>query len=438
MEILPQLLLIILLIFLNGFFVASEFALVAVRKTRIEELVRKKNTAAKLVQGALANLDSYISATQLGITIASLALGWIGEPILAGFFEPVFSFLPENVAVISSHTFSVLIAFLTITFFHIVFGELVPKNIALVKSEKVSLYIITPLIGFTKLFKPFIFILQRSGALVLTLLDIHVPTGQQLAYSKDEIRMILTQSGQQGTIPSNEVEMVYNVLKLGDIPIKQIMIPRTDIVAFKGEITLQEVVKRLKKTPHSRFPIYERSIDQIIGFVHIKDVFKEIFARDEDTKLIDTNLIREILHVPEIKRADEVLLDMRRKRIHLAVVNDEYGGTAGIVTLEDIIESLVGEIEDEFEKPFHEIRKLSDGTYFIDGLASVERVQEKFKLPMRGQGYTTIGGLVFGLLGREPHLGDEIQIGPVILTVEKMERKRIKTLHLHIDKKKKK
>lgn len=437
MEIVPQLILVLFLVFLNGFFVASEFALVAVRKTRIDELARKGNKAAALVQKSLIDLETYISATQLGITLASLSLGWVGEPVIANFLEPYFAFLPDDAAFITAHTVAVAIAFSIITFLHIVFGELAPKSIALQRSEITSLFIIAPLIFFTRLFKPFIFVLNGAGILVLKSFGFTGPAGHQLVHSEEELKMLLSQSGQEGAIDQEEVEMVYNVFKLGDIPVKQIMVPRTDVVAFNVTRPLKEVVREIEKNLHSRFPVYEHSIDTVIGFVHVKDIYKEILSSDGTKRLSQTDLVRKIISVPETKRADEVLLDMRRKRVHLAVVSDEYGGTSGIVTLEDIIESLVGEIQDEFEQPAHSIQKQPDGSFLVDGLTPIDRVQEKFSLPMRGQGYTTIGGLVFGLLGREPQVGDEVQIGTIVFRIEEMDKKRIKTMRLKKEKKRK-
>ncbi|RJQ36947.1 HlyC/CorC family transporter [Candidatus Microgenomates bacterium] len=430
MEIIPQLGLIIILVLLNGYFVASEFALVAVRKTRIDELVKRGNPTAKLVQKALADLDSFISATQLGITLASLALGWIGEPTIAHFLEPYFTFLPKEAATISAHSLSIIIAFTIITFLHIVLGELAPKTIALQKAEITSLFVIAPLTVFTRIFSPFIWVLNRAGSMVLKLFGFTAPSGHQLVHSEEEIRMILSQSAESGAIPKKEAEMMYSVFRLGDIPVKQIMVPRTDIVAFNVSTSLKEIVKHVQRHPHSRFPIYEHSIDNVIGFVHIKDIYREILKSKDKKRLSETRLIREIIDVPETKRIDKVLLDMRSKRVHIAVVNDEYGGTAGMATLEDIIESLVGEIQDEFEQPFRDIQKQSDGSYLVDGLTAIEIVQSKFNLPMKGQGYTTIGGLVFGLLGRQPEQGDVVQIVNIIFRVEKIEGKRIGTLRL--------
>lgn len=447
MEFIFQLGIVIILVLLNGFFVASEFALVAVRKTRIDELANKGNAAAKLVQKSIAHLDTYISATQLGITLASLALGWIGEPAIAHFVEPYLSFLPSEAAFISSHTIAVTIAFSFITFLHIVLGELAPKTVALQKAEKTSLVIIAPLIAFTFIFKPVIWLLNGAGAAVLKLFGFSAPAGHTLVHSEEEIKMLLKQSGMTGVIAKDEVEMVYNVFQLGDTMVKQIMVPRTDIMSFNVAIALADIIKRIGKNVHSRFPVYEHSIDNIIGFIHVKDIYKAAIKIEKKSreagsasggkKLSEMNIIRNIITVPETKKANEVLVEMRKKRVHLAVVNDEYGGTAGIITLEDVLESLVGDIQDEFEKPEEPIKNLKDGSFIIDGLVPVKTVINRFKLPMRGQGYSTIGGLVFGVLGHQPKVGEKLQIGNIIFTVEKLEKKRIKTIRLTIQEKKK-
>lgn len=430
-----QLGLVLLLVLLNGYFVASEFALVAVRKTRIGELAKKGNVTAKLVQGALDDLDSYISATQLGITLASLALGWAGEPILARLIEPFFTFLPHEAALLTTHTAAVAIAFTTITFLHIVLGELAPKSVALQRAEATTLIIISPLILFTKIFRPFIWILNGAGHLVLKIFGLQAPPGHQLVHSEEEIKMLLKQSGKSGQIPLTEIEMVENIFQLGDIPVKYVMVPRTDIIAFNVAANLNDVLKKVERDAHSRFPVYETTVDTIIGFIHIKDVYRELLKHGEKMKLSQLKIIRTIISVPEMKKIDAVLQEMRRKRIHLAVVNDEYGGTAGIVTLEDIIESVVGEIEDEFDTPLRDIIRQKDGSYFVEGHTHVDEIREKFKLPLKGQGYSTIGGLVYGLLGHEPKNGDVVQISNLRIEVKQTHGKRIKILRIKKERK---
>lgn len=352
--------------------------------------------------------------------------------------EPRLSFLPGGASFITAHTLAVIIAFSIITFLHIVLGELAPKSVALQRSEKTALFIITPLILFAKIFRPFIWVLNGAGQVVLKLFGLSAPSDHQLIYSEEEVKMILYQSSIGGTISPKEVEMVYNVFQLGDIPVKLVMVPRTDILAFNIATSLKDVVRKIELHPHSRFPVFENSIDNIIGFIHVKDVYKELLRQGESVRLSKLKIVRSILNVPEAKKIDMVLQDMRRKRIHLGVVNDEFGGTAGIVTLEDIIESLVGEIEDEFDTPLKNIQKQKDGTYRIADHTLIEDIREKFNLPLKGQGYTTIGGLVFGLLGHEPTVGDFVEISNLHLEVKEMEGKRIKVLKLRKDPKRKK
>ena len=224
--------------------------------------------------------------------------------------------------------------------------------------------------------------------------------------------------------------MVYNVFQLGDIPVRLIMVPRTDVLAFNETMTLEEVGKRIESNMHSRFPIYEKSVDNIEGFIHVKDLYRELLKKPKSTPLSKLSIVRDTFTVPETKKIDAVLQDMCKHQVHLAVVIDEFGGTAGIVTLEDILESLVGEIQDEFDKPLKQIVRQKDGTYAIDGRTHISELQTKFKFPLKGQGFTTIGGLVFGLLGHEPEVGESVQVSNLQLTVDKLQGKRIKSLIL--------
>lgn len=430
METLIQVVVAILLVLLNGFFVASEFALVAVRKTRIQELVKSGSSSARLIQRALQDLDIYISSTQLGITIASLALGWIGEPALAHLILPLFSVFPDQIQYISAHTFAVAIAFIIITFLHIVVGELAPKTMALQRAETVASVLIGPLTVFTTIFQPVIWLLNTLGNYIVSAVGFKPATHQSAVHSEEEVKLILAQSAKSGVIPQEEIEMVYNVFKLGDIPVKRILVPRTEIVAFPMTASVDEVIKRIRKHTLSRFPVYDHSIDSIRGFIHIKDIYFALAEKKLSKTLSQLAIVHEILRVPESKKADDVLLEMRKKRIHIAVVQDEYGGTTGIVTLEDIIESLVGEIEDEFDKPIQYVVKEKNNSFLVDGRTSVDYIIKKFNLPIRGSGYTTIGGLMFAFLGKEPKVGEVVQLGSVAFTITKMSKNRIEQLRV--------
>lgn len=367
MEIIPQIALIFILVFLNGFFVASEFAIVTVRKTRIDELVREGNKRAEFVQNAIKNLESYISAIQLGVTISSLGLGWVGESTIANLIAPYFSvFLPDEIATISAHSIGISISFILITYLLIVLGELIPKTIAYQKSEKIALMIIIPITIFHIIFRPFIFILNKSSVMILKLIGFKKPSANSMVHSEEEIKMILAQSAEEGAIEKAEAEMVFRVLKLGDLPVKEIMIPKTKIIAFEIETPIKSVIKIAEENLHSRFPVYKDSVDNILGFIHIKEIYKyslsipkqkiienlynTLLRKEIGTKISKTKLIRKILKVSEDQEIDEVLLEMRSKRVHIAVVNDKLGKTTGIITLEDILETLVGDIHDELEK----------------------------------------------------------------------------------------
>lgn len=358
MEFIFQLLLVFLLVLLNGYFVAAEFALVAVRRTRINELVNKGNPSAKLVQKALSNLDSYISATQLGITLASLGLGWIGEPAIAHFIEPLLnSYFSSAAAIITAHSLAVILAFSAITFLHIVLGELAPKTIALQRAESTSLFIIIPLIAFTQVLKPFIWLLNNAGNLVVKSIGLKPPKRHQLVHSEEEIKMILAQSSEGGVIPQKEAEMVRNIFKLGDTNIKQIMTTKKNMIAFDIDISLTDLLDKASENIHSRFPVYKGSINNIIGFIHVKDLYQQAvdpigeiaFEEESKKKLSELDIVRDIIFVPENQKADRVLVLMRKKRVHMAIVRNNAAKTQGLVTLEDVVEDVVGEIEDEFE-----------------------------------------------------------------------------------------
>lgn len=332
---------ILFLVLLNGFFVASEFSLVSLRKTWIAELVRKGNKKAKQIQNAQKHLDTYISATQLGITLASLALGWVGEPYLAHVLERFGPFV--------SHSVAIAIAFSIITILHIVLGELAPKSIALLQPEKTSMYIITPLLVFSAVFKPVIYLLNAAGFLLLRMLGFKNTGNPYATHSVEEIKMLLSQSTRSGLIEKAEAEMVYKVFKLGDLRVKHIMVPRKQIIAFDAAKTLAQIEEFVDTHTHSRFPVYTSSIHNIIGFIHIKDIFKGLTRQNAQKTLAKTKFIRQIIRATENMRADDMLLEMRKKRVHIAALHNTSHRTTGIITLEDIVESLVGEIEDEFE-----------------------------------------------------------------------------------------
>jgi len=350
METIIQILFVFFLIILNGFFVAAEFSLVSARKTRIDEIAKKGGKRAKLVQQALRHISNFISATQLGITLSSLALGWIGEPFFAKLLAPFFISLPLPFQFVSAEGVAIFFAFTIITFFHIILGELVPKNIALQKSETVARLTIVPLMIFSFILKPFIFLLNNAGSTVLKVLGFSTQRVAQV-HSEEEIKMILTHSGKSGVIPQDEIDMVYNVFNLGDTTVKKIMVPRPEIVAFYEGDTLVSIFKVTNIKAFSRYPVYRNSLDDIVGFIHIKDIYREMYKRRGNKRLSQLDIIRKILTVTESAKLDRVLINMQRLHLQLAVVVNEQDKISGLVTLEDIVEGVVGEIEDEFDKP---------------------------------------------------------------------------------------
>lgn len=430
MEYFPQLILVVILILLNGFFAAAEYAIVAVRKTRIDDLVKKGDFIAKLVQQALEKREDYISATQLGVTFVSLMLGWIGEPVVAKLIGSLLFFIPNPIAYFTTHTLSIIIAFFILTYLSIVVGELIPKTIAVQRAEVVALMTIAPLSFFTKALKPFVSFLNRSGNVILKLLGFKTLTNTPLIYSKDEVKLILDEISQSGAIAKEEMKIIDNVFKLSDKMIRQMITPRSDLVSVNADMTISQIADKMDHQ-YSRFPVYRGNRDNIIGFIHIKDVYRLAQQKEKDKKLIQTGVIRKLISVPETKKASEMLLDMRKKHVHLATVYDEFGVMIGVVTLEDIIESLVGNIQDEFDKPIPLIQRNIDGSYLIDGNAPVEVIQRRFHLPIKGQSYNTIGGLFFGLLGRGPSKGDVITIGQMSFEADGVEGKRIKKLLMY-------
>lgn len=430
MEIITQVVLVILLILLNAFFAASEYALVALRTTKVEELVKRGDILARLVHKALLNRNDFISATQLGTTIVGLILGWIGAPIFERLFFSFFSFVPKGGLLVLLHSLSIIAAFLLLTFLSVIIGELLPKTIAIRRAEIVSLVLIAPLTLFVKLFKPLVYFFNKIGNKSLSAIGFNEKPKDNLPYTKEELKLLFSQISESGILAKEELRIVDNVFKLSDKEIKLMMRPRSEILTLNVQHSISKVREQLDPR-YSRFPVYRGTVDNIIGFIHVKDIYH--LNGESEKRLIDSAIIRKIISVPETKKANEVLLDMQKKHVHLAVVYDEFGVMVGVVTLEDIIESLVGEIQDEFDRPILNIQRNVDGSYLVEGNVSLEKIQKRFHLPIKGQGYTTIGGLIFGLIGREPLVGDKIWIAHKSFEVKSIEGKRIKELVLRVN-----
>ncbi|PRX39707.1 CBS domain containing-hemolysin-like protein [Planifilum fimeticola] len=406
---------VIFLVLLNGFFVAAEFAIVKVRSTRIAQLEHRRG---KIAQKVLANLDAYLSATQLGITLASLGLGWIGEPAIARMLEPALSYfgLPDWLI----HTTAFAVAFSIITFLHIVLGEMAPKSLAIRKAEAITLWTSAPLDWFYRLFKPFIFILNGSANLVLKLLGIEMNETQQ-AHTEEEIRMLIAQSHKSGVIDQTELALFDNIFDFTERVAREVMVPRVNMKCVYRDKPFEENLRVMKETHHTRFPLCGDDKDDILGIIHIRDVYEQL--SDGKTPSL-TDLARPAVLVPETMELKDILRNLQRNRVGMAIVVDEFGGTSGLVTTEDIIEEIVGEIQDEFdnEKPFF-LQKGHETS--IDPHLLIEEVNEYFQINIDDPDNDTIGGWLFSRLKKVPEVGDEVVFDGLIFCVQEAENRRV-------------
>lgn len=422
-----RLLAVLLLVLLNAFFVAAEFGLVAVRRSRIDQMAAEGDRSAIVVQRALKQLDRYISGTQLGITLASLSLGWIGEPAIAGLVDKMLQLLGVVPAPGAVHTAAgIAIAFLVITFLHIVLGELAPKSVALASPETVSRLVVRPLMLFSRVMSPFIGVLNATANKLLSLFGIK-PTGENShVHSPEELRLLVMQARAHGTLEESDSAMLAGVFDFHNKKAHDVMRPRTDMVAIDEEVELDELVRTLRRERYSRYPVYRETPDDIIGVLLAKDYW----LHEDQAHFSLREHLREPLFVPATRAAERVLEDLRRTRAHLAVVLDEYGGTAGIVTMEDLIEEVVGDIADEYD-PYSRDALLFEGVLELAGSMSLVDVRSDHKLPIPDGDWTTLGGYVFAMLGRLPHVGDRVTYPIGELEVVAMDGRRVAALRVH-------
>ncbi len=404
-----------LLVLLNGFFVVAEFALVKVRKTRLEELSARGAGNAKLALQIVSSLDAYLSATQLGITLASLGLGWLGEPAVASLIAPlVYKLFPGATWLV--HTVSVAVGFAIITSLHIVLGELIPKSMAIQRAEKMTLLVAWPLYIFSKLGYPIIALFNKVAWAVLAMMGFKPATEAEVAHSEEELRMIVNASHRGGVLDQMESELIDNVFDFADRLAREVMVPRQDMVCLFTDDPFAENMRVVKETGHTRYPLCVEDKDHVVGMVHIRDLMDLDMCGPGNKDL--RTVMREILVVPEGMSVARLLQAMRRKRIHMAVVADEYGGTAGLVALQDVLEEIVGDIQDEHDVVGEaEIQRLTGGSYEFDGRVLLDDVSELLNIRLEDHEEDTLGGYIFGLLGRRPELGDEVNIGDYCFSV---------------------
>jgi CBS domain containing-hemolysin-like protein len=408
---------------INAFFVAAEFAIVRVRVTRIEELVQRGVRRAAAAREVLRNLDAMISACQLGITLASLALGWVGEPAFAHLLEPAFTWMGRY-ATGAAHTVAIAAAFLLITFLHVVVGELVPKTVAIAHAESTALAVSWPLRFFRFLFYPLISVMNRAANVLVKAMRLTPPTEASLAHSEAELRMILAVSRKSGALSESHGRLLANALDFADRAVRQIMVPRADVLWLDRNRSYAENTARAREFGHTRLPLCDGTIDHVVGIVHVKDLF---IAPPPSTGAPDLQtLARPPLYVPENAKIQQALALFQRQKFHLAIVVDEYGGTAGLVTLEDILEELIGDIQDEFDQEAPKVQTQPDGRLMLDAALTIAELETVTGAHEDiDEDVDTIGGLVQARLGRLARIGDTIRFGGRTLEVVRVKGRRI-------------
>jgi putative hemolysin len=406
------------LILLNAFFVAAEYALVTARRTKIQELAESGNRRARAVQRIVADPARFIAAMQLGVTLASLGIGALGEQALTHAFDPLMATL-----------LAVFLAFLIITYLHVVIGELVPKAAALRYSEGVALGVSAPVRGFFVVANPLIWFLQRSSELIMRALGLESPGAEREALSEAELRMLLGRATEHGEIEQEEQEMLYKVFDFADKEVADVMVPRPEVVALSIDLPPEECLAAVIESPYTRYPVYRETLDNIIGILHVRNLFSAL--NDQGFASVEIEeLLRPAYIVPETKDLAALLAEFRRANFHMAVVVDEYGTMAGIVTLEDLLEEIVGEIEDEFDLPDESVEHVDEKTVRIDGTFPIDDFNEKFGVELPIEDYHTVAGFVFGLLGRAAAAGDEVEHEGVRFRVLEVEGSRIEKLEV--------
>lgn len=426
-----NLVLIIFLLLSNGFFVASEFAMVKVRKTRIEQLVNEGNFNARIALEALKDLDKFIAAVQLGVTISSIGLGWVGEGTLATIIEPLFAFLPGISQSIATHTVSVSISFALITVLHVVIGELVPKSIALEYTEATALVVARPMQVITFIFNPFIWLLNGFGNYLLKLMHIPHTHKGSLVHSTEELDMLVNASYNGGVLNETEKDMLHNVFKFSDLTAKQVMIPRTDMVCIPEDMTFEELNNLAAESQYTRYPVYSEDIDHITGLIHVKDLYS-LSIKNEERPIEE--LLREVLLVPETITMDNLVLEFKKRKGQMAIVVDEFGGTSGLITLEDVLEEIFGDVQDEFDEEEEcDIREIEPNKYLANAMMRLDELAEFFDIPeetVDDDDIDTIGGLVVKLLGRLAEVGDTAVFNDLTFVVTEIDGARITKLEI--------
>ena len=424
-----RLLAVIALVAANAFFVAAEFALVAARRTRIEAMVRRGDRKARTVRKALGNLYSLLSATQLGITLTSILLGYVAEDTVAHLFRDWFATLPSGVDFLTRGGIASVVAVGLISFLHVVFGELVPKTWAITHPEATSRWVATPLIAFSWITRPFNMLLNWSARIILRLLGIKSSNPElDRVHSPEEIRMLVEQSRKTGGMRAGDARLLEGVFEFSEKNAREVMTPRTAMVALPAEASLAEAADRVAAAGRSRYPVTGESLDDVVGIVHAKDILRGLLSGSEAPV---QDIARPAFFVPGTREVEDVLADMKRQKVHLAIVLDEFGGTAGLVTMEDLLEEIVGPIYDEYDQtPASTPGAIADGpgtsgVPIVPGSTEIGDINRLLRLHLDDADYTTIGGLLFGSLGRLPKVGDRVTLQGTTFEILEMDGRRV-------------
>jgi len=434
-----QIVAVAILILANGFFVAAEFALVSMRDTRIEQMIASGVPGAGAVRRLRLNLDSFLPAVQLGVTLCSLALGWIGEPVAAELFVPLLQGLPH--AILFAHLAAVTLGFALITYLHVLLGELVPKSLALRRVEYMAIAVAGPMLVFMAVTRPAVRLLQQSARAVLYLFQVPV-THEASAHSPEELKLITTAARRMGVLPPFQERLIHRALELDEVPIREIMTPRQKIISLPGNLLIEEASARVIDHQHSRVPVYDetRGPEHIVGVIYAKDLARLMhFRRTAGTRssaapfveLRLSQLMRDVLMVPETKTVLDLIKDLQQRRRQMAIVVDEYGSTVGLVTVEDAIEQVTGELHDEFDDPARPVLTTASGALLLDGSLNLRdlETQMQWRLPREG-GVETLAGFVLMRLGKIPRAGESIVFEGRRMTVTEMDGRRIKQLRI--------
>ncbi|WP_029906178.1 hemolysin family protein [Prevotella sp. 10(H)] len=423
MDIVISILITLLFVFLNGFFVAAEFAIVKVRSSQLELKAQAGSRAAALSKKIVTHLDSYLAATQFGITIASLALGWIGEPVVSKIIKELIGLFNVELAPTTLSTISLITAFVIITILHIVLGELAPKSLAIQRSEQTTLAVAYPLHGFYWLCRPFIWLLNGIANLVLKLVGLHTVSEQEV-YSSDELRYLVDQAMESGRVDSTEFDIIQNAFDFSERTARQIMVPRTQVVAIDVNDYDEKTLEFVIEEGYSRVPCYEDNIDNTIGVVHLKDILKKMRISSGNVNI--RSIIRPVSFTPETKRIGQLLKEFQVKHQQIAMVLNEYGGVEGVITMEDILEELVGEIQDEYDNEIPFVEQTGEDTYSVIATAAISDINDELPHPIdKEKQYDTLAGYLIDKFGRIPNTHDKLEAEDYLFTVIKKNKTSI-------------